>query len=241
MALEDIIPSPAAIGVVFPATVGVDYARDVGETSKLPDVQNYTIDKIYGMVRVDLENVGVSPERISFDWFAFFLREILNDYSGHVGEFQIAMRFSDGGGVFRIPGLNGIISLDVNGYGATEVSEQVMTAHRAAGATPCGDEFLYSLNGNLLSVYPALGSSDTITILATVFAEDFSEDSSDKIILHGDFSTLFHGIRWKCRESHGKDYMEAKQTYFTKRAERKSRIERQLYPSQLRPDPFLRL
>lgn len=241
MAVDDTIPSWEEIGIVFPATVGVDYAKAVGETSKFSDIQNYTIDKIYGMLRADLENVGVSPERISFNWFAFFLREILNDYSAHVGEFQIAMRFSDGGGVFRIPGLRGIVSLGVNGYGATAVSEQGMTATRAAEATLRTNEFYYSLNGNLLSVYPALGSGDTITILASVFAEDFSEDSADKIVLHGDYSTLFHGCRWKCRETHGKDYLEAKQTYLMKRAERKSYVEEQLYPSQLRPDSFLRL
>lgn len=239
MALEDTIPQEAE--PLFPATVHVDYAREVGSTDKFPDMQPYTVDKIYGMVRVDLENVGVSSERISFDWFAVFLREILNDYSEHVGEFQVAMRFKSGGGSFKIPGLSGIVSLDVNGYGATAISEQGMTAHLAAETTLRGNEFLYSLNGNLLSVYPALGSSDTITILASVFAEDFSEDSADKIILHGDFSALYHGVRWKCRESHGKDYLEAKQTYLTKRAERKSRVERQLYPGQLKPDSFLKL
>ena len=239
MATGDIVPSPTEIGIVFPSQVGVDYVREVGSTDKFSDIQPYTIDKIYGMIRVDLENVGVSSERVSFDWFAFFLREILNDYSEKVGEFQIAMVFEGGGGIFKIPGMRGIVALDVNSYGATEASEDVMTRCRAAGTTLRSNEFYYSLNGNLLSIYPALGSGDTITILASVFAEDFSGDSADKIILHSDFSALFHGIRWKCRESHGKDYMEAKQTYLMKRAERKSRVEHQLYPSQLKPADVL--
>ncbi|GAH15515.1 unnamed protein product, partial [marine sediment metagenome] len=84
MAYEDSYPSLTTQGVVFPATVRVDYVKEVGSTEKFPDVQPYTIDKIYGMVRADLENVGVSPERISFPWFIFFFREILNDYSGKV-------------------------------------------------------------------------------------------------------------------------------------------------------------
>lgn len=237
MAVDPTTPQEAS--PIVPATVHVDYTKQVASTDKFADIQNYTVDKIYGMLRTDLENVGVSPERISFSWFAFFLREILNDYSRHVGEFQIAMRFESGGAAFKIPGLSGIISLNVNGYPGTQIGEGLITDYRAGDESTSSDEWYYSLNGNLLGVYPALGSGDIITLLASVFAEDFSEDSADKIILHGDFSALFHGIRWKCRESHGKDYMEAKQTYLTKRGEQQSHVEGQMFSSQILPAPHL--
>jgi len=239
MATEDIIPSLTDIGAVFPSAVHVDYAKEIGSTDKFPDQQPYTIAQIYGMVRADLENAGVSPQRIPFPLFLFIFRQILNDYSGKVEEFQFAVQFTGGGGVFKIPSMNRIIKLDVNGYGATVVSEKDMTTHRAAGTTLRRNEFYYSVNGNLLSIYPAVGTGDTVTVFASLFAEDFDEDSADAIVPPADGFILYDGIRWKLRESHGKDFLPAMSAYRMALAERKSRVERQLYPSQFRSPRIL--
>jgi len=239
MATEDIYPSLTTIGTVFPSTVRVDYAKQVGSTDKFPDQQVYTIAEIYGMIRADLEDAGVSPERISFPRFLFYFRQILNDYSRKVEEFQFAVQFTGGGGVFKIPAMNSIISLDVNGYGATAISEQGMNQYRAAESSTLASQWLYSVNGDLLSIYPAIGSSDTVTIFASVFAEGFDEDSADAILPQADGFILFDGVRWKCRESHGKDYREAQRAYTTALAERKSWVEHQLYPSQMKPADIL--
>lgn len=239
MATEDIVPSPTVIGTVFPSQVGVDYVQDVGSTDKFPDQQVYTIAEIYGMIRDDLIVAGVSPELISFPGFLFFLRDIMNDYSGKVEEFQLALALTGGGNLFKIPNMNRIIALDVNGYGATLVSEKTMTEYRASSSSTANSQWLYSLNGNLLSLYPAIGTNDTISILASVFIEGFDEDSADSIVLQADGFALYDGVRWKCREKYGKDYREAKQNYFVRVAERKSRVERQLYPSQLKPAQIL--
>lgn len=239
MATQDIYPSLTEIGVVFPSSVRVDYAKEVGSTDKFPDLQPYTIAEIYGMIRDDLVGIGVSPELVSFPWFLFHFRHILNDYSAKVEEFQFAVQFTGGGGVFKIPSMNRIIKLDVNGYGATAASERNMVAHRAKADTLRTNEFLYSVNGNLLSIYPAVGDSDTVTILASVFAEDFDEDSADAIVPQADGFILFEGVRWKCREARGKDYVEAKLSYIQALGERKSRVERQLYSSQLRSPSIL--
>lgn len=237
MAIEDTVPSPTKIGTVFPVQVAVNYPKAVGSIAKFSDIQVYTVADIWRMVEFDLKNAGVSV--VPFDQFAFFLREILNDYSEKVGEFQIALCFEGGGSLFRIPSIRDIVTLDVNGYGATKASEDIMTKCRATGTTLRTNEFYYSLNGNLLSVYPALGDSDIITIFAITFAEDFNEESSGGIILPVDNFALYHGVRWKCRELYGKDYLGAMRTYLLKRNERKSRVERQLYPSQLRSPNIL--
>lgn len=239
MATEDIYPQLTEIGNVFPATYRVDYVREIGLTTKMPDLQVYTIAQIYGMVRDDLIGLGVSPELVTFQWFLFHFRHILNDYSAKVEEFQFAVQFTGGGGTFKIPSMNRIIKLDVNGYGATAASEKGMTAYRAAGETLRTNEFIYSVNGNLLNIYPAIGDADTVTILASVFAEDFDDDSADAIVPQADGFILYEGVRWKCREARGKDYLEAKISYIQALNERKSRIERQLYPSQLRSPSIL--
>lgn len=233
-------PDPVDVGIIFPRTTGVSHGI-VGEIVKFPDPQVYTIFELYRMVEVALVNVGVLRNIIAFKWFLVFFRHILNDYSFRVGEFQRALRYEGGGGIFSIPSLRDIIFVGVNGYKATRVSEQIITDYRNAEVTLGSNSWMYSQNGIVMNVYPEIGTSDNIVIYASILAADINEDAASTIIPQGDGFTLFEGTLWKCLEQHQKPFLHMKDNYERSCVERRSRVERQLYPSQLNPDSFLRL
>lgn len=237
--MADVYPVPTDAGIVFPAQANADYVRDVGEIEKFPDSQGYTIEQIYRLVLVNLEDNGIPAERMPPARFLFFFRQILNDYSFRVGEFQRALRYTGGGGIFRIPSLRKIIFVGVNGYGTVNVSERTIIDYRHAERSLSSNTWFYSQNGNLLNLYPAIGDSDTITILASVLADAFNEDSIDTIMPQGDGYTLFEGVLWKCLEQHGKPFLHMKGNYERSCVERRSRVDHQIYPSQLRPPALL--
>lgn len=236
MAVEPITPAEQLV----PAQPHVDYAKAVGRREKFPDTQSYTIWQIYGMVESALKVAGVPAAVISFPWFIYFFREAINHYSAEVCEFQRMLRHEGGGAVFKIPHLRDIIVVDVNGYNATRVAEQTMISYRAAGEVLSSSTRLYSVNGNLLSVYPDVESDDTITIFAAVYAEDFNEDAANTIIPLADGFALYHGTLYRCLENQQKQFMHEKEEYLSLIASRKSRVARQITPSRVMPHQFVR-
>ncbi len=235
MAMADIVPSWDQTGVVFPITPAVDYAKEVASVYKFPDKQCYTIMQIYGMVKTALTSAGVSANKISWQWFLFFFREMLNDYSSHVGELQRAFHYTGGGAVFKIENLRDVLTLYVNNYPAGKVAESILISYRAAESSVLNDAYIYSLNGNMISVYPAIESSDEIVIYTSMMADDINDAAGKWIIPPADGYTLYHGILWKCLEAHQKPFAHEMNNYMTKRVERKSLVENRMYPSQLRP------
>lgn len=226
-------PDPTDYGIVFPATTSVSHSEEMAKLTKFPDPQVYTIYQLYKMVEDNLVNVGVQKNRIALKQFLFFFRHILNDYSFRCGEFQRALRYEGGGGIFKIPSLREIIFVGVNGYTASRVSEQQIIGFRNAEYDLGSGCWIYSWNGNMMNVYPEIGDSDNIVIYASILAVDFNEDAVGTIIPQGDGYTLFEGTLWKCLEQHGKPFENMKENYLRSCVERKSRVERQIYPSQL--------
>jgi len=234
MAMEDI--TPGVVQSVFPYQRNVAYS-DIAKTTQIAKIRGYTFKQIYGMIRTALVSAGVSPDSISWEFVLFFMREILNDYSGKVGEFLRGLEFEGGGAVFRIPALRKIYYVAVNGYAAAPVAESVMTDFRATGSSLSDTEttYLYSYVGTILNVYPAIGDGDTIVILASLYAEDINDDAADTIVPQIDVEALYHGTLWKCLENQQKPFAQEQMEYIRLRDERASEVAGQVTPSVVQP------
>lgn len=237
MAVGDITPDWTQ--KVFPYQRNVSYS-EIATTQQVAKIHGYTFFKIYQMIRTALLAAGVPSDNISWEATLFFMREILNDYSLHVGEFLRGIEFQGGGAIFRIPALREAHYVAVNGYAATKVAESVITDYRATESSlPTNVTYLYSYVGTILNVYPAIGDEDTITILASLYAEDINDDAGDTIISHIDGEALYHGTLWKCLANQQKQFVHEQMDYLRIRDERKSKVAGQVVPSVMRPAAIL--